>query len=342
MRLDDIEEIKRIDRLTGGLPTSELLVNRIHSSDSEILDIGIPGHYLALTTDTIVEEVASGLYDDPYQIGWMVVAASMSDLAAVGAEPLGILLSHTIPDEWGPEDRNLFRKGILSSCLEHGCPVLGGDLNSGSASFTGTGVGKVERSRVMSRIGCSRGDILYTTGPAGLGTAYAIGKMVLKESVKVTEFLPKARIREGRLISGFASSCMDTSDGLISALDHLSRINEVPIRLDPGLLPITEEVERMADSLSIPPAAFTFSIHGDFELIFSIPAEKEASFITSARRSGIDPIKIGVFPEDGVEEGVYFGEKRLHTTVIRNLWDNSSDPGDYASNLLRLITKYFR
>ena len=69
-------------------------VNGVHEADAELVDPGaMNGHLLAVTTDGVIEEISSGLYDDPYLMGWMLATVNLSDLAAVGADPMGLLVS---------------------------------------------------------------------------------------------------------------------------------------------------------------------------------------------------------------------------------------------------------
>jgi len=337
MRLNEIEENRMIERLTEGLPRSSSMVNSVNCSDAEILDIGLPGEFVALTSDTIVEEISSGLYEDPFQIGWMVVSANLSDLAAVGAEPEGILLNHTIPDEWTEKMMDDLVRGIRDACNSHNCPVLGGDLNRGIGSFTGTCIGKVDKERLMSRVGCSSGDAIYTTGDPGLGMGYAIAKKMLQGRMAVPEYLPIARLKEGSLISGYASSCMDTSDGLISALDQISRLNDIGMDMSSDSIKCNGEVRDIIEYLGFPDIALTFGIHGDFELLFTIPERSEEAFLAGAVENGLDPIKIGTCMEKREGGFVSLDGKVLPTGRIRNLWDDSKDMEEYASNLLHVV-----
>jgi len=83
-----------IKKLTKGFRRSGRQINALNESDSELVILdNNSGNYLAVTMDSLSEEISSGLYDDPYLIGWMIVMINLSDLAAVGAEPVGILLS---------------------------------------------------------------------------------------------------------------------------------------------------------------------------------------------------------------------------------------------------------
>lgn len=340
MRLNDILEISRIEELTKDLPESGFKLNKIHCSDSEILDLGISGSLTAITMDTIVEEVESGLYTDPFQIGWMVVVANLSDLAAVGAQPMGMLLSHTIPESWNDDQIKGLVNGVRSSSGSHGCPIIGGDLNLGSPSFTGVGIGSVDKESMMSRVGCSKGDLIYTTAPPGLGTAYAVSELVLKGRLGDLEYFPKARLKEGGLISKYATSCMDTSDGLISALDHLARINNISIDLNSDI-PLNNDCNKIKEYLGLPPLTFTFGIHGDFELVYTIPKKLEKQFLLDSNKHGYDPLKIGSCLGDIGQNGIFCNDALLPSEKIRNLWDISDSMEEYAFELITLVGEIF-
>ncbi|MGD8867883.1 MAG: AIR synthase related protein, partial [Gemmatimonadales bacterium] len=108
-------EIVLIERLAGTLPRSPLLLNGLCESDAELIRLPGTDMALALTTDAIAEEIAAGLYNDPYLIGWMVVMVNASDLAAVGAEPLGILLNETLPGVVDPAYVERLQSGIRNA-----------------------------------------------------------------------------------------------------------------------------------------------------------------------------------------------------------------------------------
>jgi thiamine-monophosphate kinase len=97
--MNEISEAALISSISAILPRSGYSVNKTHTSDSEILDVGLDATYLAATTDIISEEITQGLYTDPNLIGWMSMVINLSDLAAVGAKPIGMLMSMTVSSE---------------------------------------------------------------------------------------------------------------------------------------------------------------------------------------------------------------------------------------------------
>jgi thiamine-monophosphate kinase len=268
----EVNENALIASLAASLPRSPLQLNNLQESDAEF--ITLPGSIiLALTTDTIAEEIASGLYADPWLAGWMAVMANFSDLAAVGADPLGILLAETIPPLFPVEARMKLQKGIREACVACASYVLGGDTNAGDAlQITGTAVGCITDGRPLTRIGIHPGDLLFTTGRLGIGNAFAAVGLMGDRST-LPDYRPSARLRQGRRLRSLAAACMDTSDGALATLDQLARLNGVGFTLASNWEDLLDPACReLAPALGIPPWVFLAGPHGEFELFFTLPA----------------------------------------------------------------------
>src|SRR5512140_1768490 len=151
--MNPVIENRFIEFLVRDLPRSPCQVNALQESDAELINIPGTGSILAITTDSIIEEIETGLYSDPFLIGWMTVMVNASDLAAVGATPLGILLNETLPGELSEPFVSELQRGIKEACEVCGMPVLGGDTNR-SASFQmgGTALGIADGNTFMTRI----------------------------------------------------------------------------------------------------------------------------------------------------------------------------------------------
>lgn len=154
--MNAILENQVIQELTERFRHSPIKKNRTHESDAEIVRISTDSErLLAITTDSIVEEIALGIYSDPHLIGWMTVMVNMSDLAAVGAQPLGILVSEILPGDFPKHSLALLQQGIQDACNACGTFVLGGDTNYGEqVILTGCALGTINGQRYLSRIGC--------------------------------------------------------------------------------------------------------------------------------------------------------------------------------------------
>ena len=228
--MNHITENIFIENLVRKFSRSPMQINKLQESDAELIIIPGSKTVIALTTDSIVEEIESGLYRDPYLIGWMTVMACMSDLAAVGAKPIGILINQSLPRNIDEKYLNKIQDGIHDACNECKIYVIGGDTNfSSSMQMSGCGIGFFENNSYRTRIGCEPGDFLFSTGKLGQGNSYALFKLSMNEDIseKPISYKPKARLDKGQLICDYVNCCMDTSDGFISTIDQLMRLNNI-------------------------------------------------------------------------------------------------------------------
>jgi len=332
-----LSEASIINCLTRRQSRAPNQINRLHESDAELVDIGADyGELLAVTTDSIAEEIASGLYATPQLMGWMTAMANFSDLAAVGAKPIGLLTAVTLPKNVDSEFVSELGAGIAAACQSCETFVLGGDTNlADEIALSASAVGMVPRGRQMMRTGCSVGDKLFLSGPAGTGNAFAFMRLTDGES-DTSFFRPAARIAEGIELRNFASCCMDTSDGVLLTLDTLTRLNHC------GFV-IREDWERilhpaafgLCQQIELPPWAALAGIHGEYELCFSVNAERERAFLTRAETVGWQPVLLGEVVE---QAGIFLerGEKRLPLDLdsFRELSSSSDgDPRQYIQEL---------
>jgi len=291
--IDAIIENRVIAGLVQGFERSRRQVNGLHESDAELVRLPGSNTVLALTTDSIAEEINTGLYTDPYLIGWMMVTVNASDLAAVGSEPVGILLNESLPENLNPDFLSTMQRGVRDACMKSQLPVLGGDTNtSPSLHVGGTAVGLIPDGRPMTRKGCRPGDVVFATGTLGSGNGYALSQL---DSLDCTmAYQPLARLPEGQLIRPIASCCMDTSDGVLASLDQLMRINEVGFDIDlryGGAL--HPEARQLAQSTGLPSWLFLAGLHGEFELLFTVPSVNVDGLLHATSRQGWVPIRLG-------------------------------------------------
>jgi len=263
----------------GSPPRSPDQLNRIHESDSEL--IRLPGReggqILASTIDSVSEEIAMGLYQDPYTMGWVTAQASLSDLAAVGARPLGVLFS----SNWSPRTSVEFKtsvvQGLNEALLESKVALLGGDTGSaGSTVLSSVGLGISPLERPVSRIGIRSGDYLCLTGSVGRGPALAMrflrGEPL--EAIAEQNFRPQARLLEGQILAGIASAMMDTSDGVLTTLKTLQEVNGVGLEIEWNESTLDPLAVQYCISRDIPLWMLWVAEHGDFELVVAVSPEQ--------------------------------------------------------------------
>ncbi|MBU1172705.1 MAG: thiamine-phosphate kinase [Proteobacteria bacterium] len=340
--LNDISEIALISSFSRILPRSPYSVNETHTSDSEILDIGLGTNYLAATTDIISEEITEGLYSDPHLIGWMAMVVNLSDLAAVGAKPIGMLLSMTVSPDWDKAFVEKIVHGMAEACKAHDCGSIGGDYNTGVPALGATALGLVDKNSVMKRTGMNPGDLVYLSGPVGLGNTFVVTKLLFPDLTDKYPYKPIARIKEAQIISKYATSCMDTSDGLMFTIDSLYRLNSVAISID-DVDSISHPAVKMLGEFGIPALSFLSGIHGEFELCFTIPPEKEEAFLKEMNSNQFTPVKAGtVYSNIDSQKGVFINNTLFPSTAARNLWETSKSTGDYSMKLIKIITDFLK
>ena len=333
-------DIRLLDRLAAGFARSPAQCNAQHEADAELVRLPGDAAVLAITTDAISEEIASGLYTDFHLIGWMTVLVNASDLAAVGAEPLGILLNQTLTPDLADAAIDRLQRGIREASVAAGLPVLGGDTNFGPhVHMAATAVGLLTGGRLLTRRGATPGELLFTSGPLGLGGAFALARFsggVIEQPC----FRPRPRLAEGRLVRRYASCCMDTSDGVITALHELSRVNGVGFALDRPLAAVLHpQAVAAARAARLPPQLLLAGPHGEFELLFTLPRETLPAFRRSAAALGWTPVQLGqVTPSPGLWIGSGAQAVVLDAWAIREAYrETGGDLGRYRARLMQLM-----
>lgn len=338
MRLSDrLPENLLVERRVRGFPRSPLQRNGLGESDAELVRLPGSNLLLAVTTDAIVEEIETGLYRDPWLIGWMTVIASASDLGAVGADPIGILISQTLPAGIESAWEIGLQSGIRAACDACGLFLLGGDTNSSDRiHLESTAVGTVPLGEAMLRSGATPGDSLFATGRFGLGSVFAAEALGMRTGRTPIPYRPLARLREGRWVRRFASCCMDTSDGMLATLDELMLRSDVGFRLT---VPVSRLLHpaaiEFARDFELPSWAPLAGPHGEFELIFAIPQTRLDAFRAAAETAGIACLRLGVVQrQPGLTLSPEDGSVRLPARRIRSLAERAEeDTGVFLARL---------
>jgi thiamine-monophosphate kinase len=198
------------------------------------------GEQLVLTTDTFLEDVHfRAEWLSPEEVGWRAAAAALSDVAAMAATPLGILVAITLPSQ-RIDELEALAEGIAAAASASGAPIVGGDLTSGERlAITVSVVGS--SAQPLRRSGARAGDTLWVTGQLG-GPALAVaawgeGRQPTPEA-RARFAHPVPRIREAKwLLEAGATAGIDISDGLGGDAAHLAAASGVHITIDADALP---------------------------------------------------------------------------------------------------------
>jgi thiamine-monophosphate kinase len=249
----------------------------LNESDSEVLKLDART-YLAATVDSVSEEIAYGLYRDPFTMGWVAAMASLSDLAAVGARPTGILFSTHWGRDLTREQRPEVAAGLRAALKRAQVHLLGGDSGDAvTTQLTVTSLGLCDQ-RPLSRVGLKPGDLICMTGQSGTGPALGFRHLLGHDSALVPEtaFRPVARLREGFRLRSLASAAIDTSDGITSALSTLSRLNSCSFDLEWNPAALSPLAREYCHLHKFPQTALWFGEHGDFQLMCGVPPSRLA------------------------------------------------------------------
>jgi len=231
--------------------------------------------FLLLTTDIVRKKTHLPDIMQPFDIGWFVTAINLSDIAAMGGEPLGVLLSMAIPRELDEKFVIELVQGAKSCTSMYNTSIIGGDTKEhDEITICGTAIGRVKREEILLRKGARPGDILAVTGELGKAAAALLAINEGLSDIDTDALVrPIPRIKEARAIAEhrFANACMDISDGLSSTLYQLREINDVGFLIDRDKLPISKEAIRVGKRLNINPHSIALDYGGDYELLFIMP-----------------------------------------------------------------------
>jgi thiamine-monophosphate kinase len=212
-------------------------------------------------------------------MGWMSAAVNLSDVAAMGAEPTGLVMAIGMPADTEIAFVEELAKG-MQACAEFcGTAIIGGDLDThAELTITGTALGKVKKSQLLLRRGGRPGDLVCVTGytgSAGAALEALQSRKPVSETVLKALFEPIPRTKEARKLaeSGAVTSMMDTSDGLAMSLYDLARQSHVGFRIRESSLPILKEVKEFVPN---PHELTELALYtgGDFELLFTIDPQQ--------------------------------------------------------------------
>lgn len=327
-----------LKKTTSLFDRSPAQINTLLESDAEIINLHDDLN-LALTADSIVEEIQTGLYSDPYLLGWMTVMVSISDLVAVGAKPIGLLLVENIPANYPDKKRTIIQRGIKDACIASETYVLGGDSNiSKELQLTSVAIGTIKDHKLISRRGCQPSDVLMASGKLGAGMGFAFMQLFKKDSD--FDYKPCPEIWKGELIRTYGTACIDTSDAFFPALCNLIEINHRGFQLD---LPFSDFIQKEVAAISqyhnLPDWFFLAGPHGEFEQLFTIPEDAYSSFMQKANAHNWKPIRIGeVIEENDVRCIVDQQLKRIDIFDIANLYTRVS--GNHEKYLQELFEKH--
>lgn len=203
--------------------------------------------------------------EDPADIAWKLVAVNLSDLAAKGAEPVGVLIGHML----GSRDER-FVEGLRTVLEEYCVPLLGGDTvrAEGRRVWGCTAIGRATSDPVPDRRGMKPGDAVFVTGTLGRAM---LGFEAPEGEHGPAYRRPVPRLSEGRALAPIVTAMMDISDGLLLDCWRLAEASGTRIELDSPAIPVADPTRRDE----------CLRWGDDYELLFTAPAESELPIAAS-------------------------------------------------------------
>ena len=272
-----------------------------------------PGQELAVTTDSLVAGVHFPEGLEAEAVGHRSLAANLSDLAAMGATPAWVLLALTLP---AADERWLegFSRGFFALAKRHQVALVGGNVARGPLNVTLTAQGFVPEGQALTRAGARVGDLIYVTGCPGEAAA---GLRLLQagkgdpKNLCVRRFThPEPRIAAGQCLRGFASACIDVSDGLLADLGHLLEVHGYGAKIALERLPLSSELLKLHGKEEASRLALTGG--DDYELCFTVHANQVAAVEAKLQEIGCPAACIGAVDGQQPEIECVDGAGRVH------------------------------
>jgi thiamine-monophosphate kinase len=254
------------------------------------------GMQMAISSDMLVEGRHFFAGADPFQLGHKSLAVNLSDLAAMGAEPVAFTLAFSLPaaeEEWLAQ----FSAGLFALADAHDCELIGGDTTKGSLNICITIFGQTPIGLALRRDTAQIGDDIWVSGTLGdarlavgaLYKEYALDADVLAQA-STRLHMPQPRVALGLALRGIAHAALDLSDGLIGDLGHILQRSHVGATLQIDTLPLGPMLQRQS-----PDMRRRLSLAGgdDYELCFTAPVSKREAVLGAALAADTPVTRIG-------------------------------------------------
>jgi thiamine-monophosphate kinase len=256
--------------------------------DAAVLEMA--GSAIVLTHDMIVEGVHYLPDDPPADVAWKLVAVNLSDLAAKGARPMGVLLGFTLGEEaWD----KAFADGLGQVLGAFGIPLLGGDTVSAPTRVLGlTAIGRAELVP-PNRSGARPGDQLWVSGTIGDAGA---GLKALKEGIAAPELIeryrnPRPRLEAGERVVPLVRAMMDVSDGLLIDTRRMAEASGCAAAIELTTVPLSEPYLALLGEARLE----AMTAGDDYELLFAADPAQAPAILALSEEIGLPFTRIGAF-----------------------------------------------
>jgi len=253
--------------------------------------------FMAVSTDTLVSGVHFPMITKPFDIAYKSLAVNISDMAAMGAEPLYVTLAITLEhnDAKWLED---FSNGFFSLANEYSIDLIGGDVSRGPLSITVQIFGVVPKGQEIMRSGAKPGDAIYVTGKLGMA-AYGL-HMLNKGNCNIDKLClqrlnrPEPRLDIGMALRNKATACIDISDGLKADLSHLLDASMAGAEIEIEQIPFYSKLHDISSDLRL---SLGMLSGDDYELCFTLNNKFEIDVKKIEKEFDCEITRIGTVKE---------------------------------------------
>lgn len=256
--------------------------------------------HIAISTDMLVEGRHFLVGADPYLLGRKCLAVNLSDLAAMGANPLGFTLAIAMPEvkvDW----LESFSNGLWDMANEHDCQLIGGDTTAGPLTISITIFGEVSKDKSLGRNKAQVGDDIWVSHQVG-DARLSLGALRQEWALSAEEFSavsqrmhnPSPRTKLGQSLVGIAHAAIDISDGLLGDLSHILRQSSVSAEVLIDQVPCSKTLNSKSIELQ---RLCKLTGGDDYELCFTAPKNKSSQLEELSASSGLALTKIGSITE---------------------------------------------
>lgn len=256
----------------------------------------LPGEEIAITSDMLVEGRHFFAGADPSLLGQKALAVNLSDLAAMGARPLGFTLSIALPSAnvaW----LEAFAQGLFEIAKLYSCPLIGGDTTAGPLTLSITAFGSIPKGKAMRRSGAKPSHDIWVSGTVGdarLALAALRHEITLSsndlEQVEHRMHQPSPRVELGIQLRNIASAALDISDGLLGDLQHILHQSQVDAQVYLDQLPKSATLRKQGEDMQ---NQFAACGGDDYEICFTARKHQRDAIDQLSKALGLPLTRIG-------------------------------------------------
>jgi len=282
----------------------------MHSNNGKGIALGIgddcallwpvAGEEIAITSDMLVEGRHFLPNANPELLGRKALAVNLSDLAAMGARPIGFTLAIALPKidtVW----LDAFARGLFAVANQYSCPLIGGDTTAGPLTISITALGNIPSGKAIRRSGAQVGDDIWVSGCVGDAR---LTLAALRYEIKLPEedfkqiesrmHTPTPRIELGIKLRGVANAALDISDGLLGDLQHILKQSQVSAEVFLEQLPKSATLQKQSESIQ---NQFAATGGDDYEICFTAPLDKRSVIDQISKELNLPLTRIGSITE---------------------------------------------